>query len=257
MRLGGKVALITGAATGVEGELTGFGGASARLFAREGAAVMLSDVNEESGEKTAAQIRRDGGDVLFARLDVTRETDWERAISDTVARFGKLDILVNNAGIGGGRRGLEETTEEFWQAQMDVHAKGMFLGIKHVVPEMRKASGGSIINLSSIAGLIGMPLSTAYSAAKAANRLLTKAAAVQYASDNIRVNSVHPGYCVTPLTDKNFSDPEYGPRLLSTVPIGEFGGADDIASGILFLASDEASYVTGAELVIDGGVTAQ
>ena len=255
MRLAGKVALITGAATGVEGELMGFGGTSARLFAKEGARVVLGDVNEVSGEKTASQIREGGGDALFLRLDVTDEQNWIDAIQTTVSRFGKLDILVNNAGTAA-PIGLEDTSEELWDAQMDVHAKGVFLGTKHAIPEMRKIGGGSIVNISSIYGIIGSPASTAYHAAKGASRLLTNAAAIQYAKENIRVNSVHPGYCTTPLTREGFLDPERGPRLLANVPLGRFGVPDNIAYGILYLASDESSYITGSELVIDGGVTA-
>ena len=180
MRLEGKVALITGAATGVEGDLMGFGGASARLFVQEGAKVVLSDINEEAGQKTVAQIREAGGEAMFIRLDVTREEDWQRAIETTVSTYGKLDILVNNAGTGA-RGTVEETTEEAWDSQMDVHAKGTFLGTKHAIPEMRKVGGGSIVNISSIYGIVGSPTSTAYHAAKGASRLFTKSAAIQYA----------------------------------------------------------------------------
>jgi cyclopentanol dehydrogenase len=226
MRLAGKVALITGAAAGVQGELMGFGGAAAWLFARERAKVVLGDIKDEMGERTAAQIQEQGGEALYLHLDVTREEDWTRALQTTVSRYGRLDVLVNNAGTGA-RFPVEETTEAVWDAQMDVHAKGVFLGTKHAIPEMRKAGGGSIVNISSIYGLVGSPTSTAYHAAKGAIRLFTKSAAIQYAKDNIRVNSVHPGYCLTPLTSDGY------------------------------LASDESSFVTGAELVIDGGTTAQ
>ena len=255
MRLEGKVALITGAATGVEGELMGFGGASARLLVREGAKVVLTDIDEEGGQKTASQIREDGGEAIFVRLDVTSEQDWRNAIQTTVSNYGSLDVLVNNAGIAA-RLGLEDTTEELWDAQMGVHATGVFLGTKHAIPEMRKVGGGSIINISSIWGIVGSPASTAYHAAKGASRIFTKAAAIQYANENIRVNSIHPGFCTTPLT-QGFGDTERRAELLGKVPLGRFGEADDIAYGILYLASDESSYVTGAELVIDGGVTAQ
>ena len=256
MRLQGKVALITGAATGVEGQTMGFGGASARVFAKEGAKVVLTDINEVDGRKTAAQIGESGGDAMFRRLDVTSDEDWSDAISATISRFGRLDILVNNAGTSA-RSTVEGTTEEEWDAQMDVHAKGVFLGTKHAIPEMRRAGGGSIINISSIFGLVGSRASTAYHAAKGASRIFSKAAAVQYAPDNIRVNSVHPGFALTPLTEEAFSDPELiGPRM-ETIPLGRLGNAYDIANGILYLASDESSFVTGSELVIDGGVTAQ
>jgi len=156
MRLEGKVALISGAATGIEGELMGFGGAAARLFAQEGAKVVLSDINEEGGLKTAEQIRESGGDAIFVRLDVTNEQDWIDAIQTTVTRFGRLNILVNNAGTSA-RLTVEETTSEIWDGQMALHAKGVFLGTKHAIPEMRRIGGGSIINLSSINGLVGGP----------------------------------------------------------------------------------------------------
>lgn len=257
MRLESKVAVITGAAAGLEGQLMGFGGAAARMFAREGAKVVLTDIKAEMGEATAAQIRENGGNVFFMTQDVTDEDRWQEVIGETVARYGRLDILVNNAGTGA-RLTVEETSVDDWQGQMDVHAKGVFLGTKHAIPEMRKAGGGSIINVSSIYGIIGSPTSTAYHAAKGASRLFTKSAAIQYASDKIRVNSVHPGYCWTPLTDPGYSGEE-GRRdwSLERIPIGRLGNADDIAHGIVYLASDESSFVTGSELVIDGGTTAQ
>ena len=257
MRLEGKVALITGAAAGVDGDLMGFGGASARLFAQEGAKVVLTDIKEEMGQKTAAQINELGGDVIFLPLDVTNEQGWIDVIAAAVSKYGKLDVLVNNAGTGA-RTTVEETTVETWDGQMDVHAKGTFLGTKYAIHEMRKVGGGSIINVSSIYGLIGSPTSTAYHAAKGAIRLFSKSAAVQYAKENIRVNSVHPGYAHTPLTAPGYSH-EVGRAewCLERIPIGRLGNAYDIAYGILYLASDESSFVTGAELVIDGGTTAQ
>ena len=256
MRLEGKIALITGAATGVQGELMGFGGATARLFVREGAKVVLTDVNDQSGEKTADQIREEGGEALYVHLDVTREEDWINAIQVTIATYGKLNILVNNAGTGA-RQTVEDTTEELWDSQMDVHAKGTFLGTKSAIPEMRKVGGGSIVNISSVYGIVGSPTSTAYHAAKGAIRLFTKSAAIQYAQENIRVNSVHPGYALTPLTQRGYDNPEYYENIRSKIPMGRVGTADDIAYGMLYLASDESSFVTGSELVIDGGTTAQ
>ncbi|MGQ4809647.1 Cyclopentanol dehydrogenase [Candidatus Entotheonellaceae bacterium PAL068K] len=257
MRLAGKVALITGAAAGIEAELMGFGGAAARLFAREGAKVVLTDIKEEMGHKTAAQIQEFGGESLFIRHDVTSEEDWQEVIHTAVATFGTLNVLVNNAGTGA-RYTVEETTTEVWDAQMDVHAKGVFLGTRCAIPVMRRARGGSVINVSSIYGLVGSPTSTAYHAAKGAIRLFTKAAAIQYAKDNIRINSIHPGYCVTPLTSESYAtDPERRAWCLGQTPLGRLGNADDIAYGMLYLASDESAYVTGAELVIDGGTTAQ
>ena len=256
MRLEGKVALISGAASGVAGELMGFGGAAARMFCREGAKVVLGDINTDGGERTAAQIRADGGEARFVKLDVTREGDWVDAVAAAVAAYGRLDILVNNAGTGA-RYTVEETTEAAWDGQMDVHAKGTFLGTKHAVPEMLKAGGGAIVNISSIYGIVGSPTSTAYHAAKGAIRLLTKSAAIQYAGDGIRVNSIHPGYCHTPLTDGSYQNERHFAWINERIPVGRVGNADDIAYGIVFLASEEASFITGAELVIDGGTTAQ
>ena len=256
MRLEGKVALITGAAAGVEGELMGFGGASAHLFTREGAKVVLCDINEEMGQKTASQVRDNGGEAIFVRLDVTSEQDWADAIKTTISSFGRLDILVNNAGTSA-RYNVEDTTVEVWDGQMDVHAKGVFLGTKFAIPEMRKVGGGSIINTSSIYGIVGSQTATAYHAAKGAVRIFTKAAAIQYAKDNIRVNSVHPGFAATPLTRESYADPERYESTLERIPMGRVGNAYEIAYGILYLASDESSFVTGSELVIDGGVTAQ
>ena len=257
MRLEGKVALITGAAAEVEGELMGFGGSAARMFAKEGAKVVLTDIKEDMGQKTAIQIRENGGEALFLRHDVTSEQEWIEVIRTTVSTYGKLNILVNNAGTSS-QQNVEDTTVEAWEGQMDVHAKGVFLGTKHAIPEMRKVGGGSIINISSIYGIIGSPTSTAYHAAKGASRLFTKSAAIQYAKENIRVNSVHPGYALTPLTAGGYKDE--GQRrewVLARIPLGRLGNADDIAFGILYLASDESSFVTGAELVIDGGTTAE
>ena len=216
MRLENKVAVITGAAAGIEGQLMGFGGAAARMFAREGARVVLTDIKTEMGEATAAQIRENGGDAVFLPHDVTDEHRWSEVIADAAARYGKLDILVNNAGTGA-RLTVEETTVEDWDGQMGVHAKGVFLGTKYAIPEMRKAGGGSIINVSSIYGLVGSPTSTAYHAAKGAIRIFTKSAAIQYAGENIRVNSVHPGYCWTPLTDPGYSGEE-GPTGMVAGP---------------------------------------
>ena len=251
MRLENKVALITGAAHGVKGELMGFGGASAWLFAEEGAKVALTDIDTDSGERTVAQMRDEGHDVMFIELDVTVESEWKRAIQATLDAYGTLNILVNNAGTAGSGK-VEDTTESSWDRQMDIHAKGVFLGTKHAIPPMRDAGGGSIVNISSIFGIIGSRGSTDYHAAKGASRIFTKSAAVQLARDGIRVNSVHPGFCLTPMNERGFSA-----RLLEQIPMDRVGNAMDIAHGILFLASDESSYMTGSELVIDGGVTTQ
>ena len=256
MRLEGKVSLISGAATGVEGQTMGFGGASAHLFVGEGAKVVIADIDEDQGEKTVSQIRERGDDVMFVRLDVTRDRDWTDAVQATVSHFGRLDILVNSAGTTV-RTTVEETTEDVWDQQMDVHAKGTFLGTKHAIPEMRKAGGGSIVNVSSIAGLVGFSSSTAYQAAKGAIRTFTKSAAIQYARHGIRVNTVFPGFAMTPMTKAIFRPGEALDARLSSVPMGRLATPEEIAYGILYLASDESSFVTGSDLVIDGGMTAQ
>ena len=256
MRLEGKVALISGAASGVQGELMGFGGAAAKLFSLEGAKVVLTDINDELGQKTANEIGKAGGEALYFHLDVTKEEEWVKVIAETVSRFGRLDVLVNNAG-STARYTVEETTVEAWDSQMDVHAKGVFLGTKHVIPVMRKVGGGSIINVSSIYGLVGSETSTAYHAAKGASRLFTKSAAIQYAKENIRVNSVHPGFALTPMTQRGYQNPEYFESIRARIPMRRVGTASEIAYGMLYLASDESSFVTGSELVIDGGTTAQ
>ena len=256
MRLEGKVALLTGSASALQGELMGFGGAAAWLFVREGAKVALSDINDEVGRRAVSELVDSGADAIYLHLDVTSEAQWKAAVQATISAFGRLDILVNNAGTGATYT-VEETTEEVWDAQMAVHAKGMFLGTKHAIPEMRQVGGGSVINVSSINGLIGSPTSAAYHAAKGAVRLFTKAAAIQYAKDSIRVNSIHPGYAMTPLTREMFSDSDQLAVRIARVPMGRAASAVEIANAILYLASDESSFVTGSELVVDGGVTAQ
>jgi len=249
MRLENKVALISGGARGM-------GAAEARLFASEGAKVVIGDVLDEEGRQTEAEINETGGECLFVRLDVTSENNWQEIVAATVARFGKLDILVNNAGIA--RPGtVEETTSELWETIMDINAKGVFLGTRAAIPEMRKAGGGSIINISSIYGLVGSGGSTAYPASKGAVRLLTKSTAIQYAGEGIRANSVHPGYISTPMTEAIGVDPDRNQRILASTPLGRWGEPEDVAYGVLFLASDESSFMTGSELVIDGGWTAQ
>lgn len=197
-----------------------------------------------------------GGECLFIRLDVTSEADWQKAIAATVSRFGKLDVLVNNAGIYRTER-VEETSEASWDLIMDINAKGVFLGTKWAIPEMRRAGGGSIINISSAAGLVGNPLGAAYSATKGAVRIFTKAAAVQYAKDGIRVNSIHPAIIETPMTVNLIADPAARRGRIADIPLGRIGRPEDIAYGALYLASGESSFVTGSELVIDGGRTAR
>jgi cyclopentanol dehydrogenase len=233
------------------------GAAEARLFAREGARVVIGDILDAEGKRVEAGIAGGGGEALFVHLDVTSEADWERAVASTVSRFGRLDVLVNNAGVGGGSR-LEDTTAEAWDRGMDVNAKGVFLGTKAAIPAMRRAGGGSIVNISSQLGMVGMERSSPqYQASKGAVRTLTKLTAVQYAHERIRANSVHPGPVVTAMTEARRSDPAHYQYMVSRIPLGRYGEPDEVAYGVLYLASDEASFVTGSELVIDGGWTAQ
>ncbi len=249
MRLEGKVALITGAARGQ-------GAAEARMFAQEGAKVILADVTDQEGMAVAAEIAEAGGDALYMHLDVTNEEEWDTAIQSAVSSFGKLDILVNNAGIW--RRGhVLETSSEQWDDIMDINAKGVFLGTKAAIPEMRKVGGGSIINISSTAGLVGSKTSAAYSASKGAVRIFTKSTAIQYAAEGIRANSIHPGPIDTDMGDQVWPDATSREASISRTALARIGTANDIAYGALYLASDESSFVTGSELVIDGGVTAQ
>jgi NAD(P)-dependent dehydrogenase (short-subunit alcohol dehydrogenase family) len=250
MRLAGKVALISGAARGM-------GAAEARLFAREGARVVLGDVLEAEGHAVQADISAKGGEAIFTRLDVTREADWVDAVALAVSRFGALNVLVNNAGIGGAGR-IEETSEQLWDQVMTVNAKGVFLGTKAAIAAMRRSGGGSIVNISSQLGLVGFEDSSPqYTASKGAVRLLTKTTALQYAKDGIRANSVHPGPIVTPMTERRRADPATYQRMVSRIPLGRYGEPDEVAYAVLYLASDESSFVTGSELVIDGGWTAQ
>jgi NAD(P)-dependent dehydrogenase (short-subunit alcohol dehydrogenase family) len=249
MRLEGKVALITGAARGQ-------GAAEARLFAQEGAKVIVADVSDPEGIAVAAEIAEAGGDAIYVHLDVTDESEWEAAVQSAITSFGKLDILVNNAGIW--RRGhVMETSSEQWDDIMNVNAKGVFLGTKAAIPEMRKAGGGSIVNISSTAGLVGSKTSSAYSASKGAVRIFSKSTAIQYASEGIRANSIHPGPIDTDMGDQVWPDPTSREASISRTALSRIGTAQDIAYGALYLASDESSFVTGSELVIDGGVTAQ
>ncbi|MDA1189782.1 MAG: glucose 1-dehydrogenase [Chloroflexi bacterium] len=258
MRLKDKVALISGAARGLKGEVMGIGGAAAWLFAQEGARLVLADLDEERGEATAAQLRASDAEAVFVKLDATNAVDWQHAVSLAVQAFGRLDVLVNSAGTTHSHS-VEGLDLQDWNAQMDVHAKSVFLGMKHSVPAMLESGGGSIVNISSMAGIIAVS-SAAYAAGKGASRILTKAAALQYAKDGIRVNSVHPGWTDTPLarsTMHHIMTDGSGDTRAQRVPLGRLGRAGEIARAVLFLASDEASYITGAELVIDGGVTAQ
>ncbi|MDA0263402.1 MAG: glucose 1-dehydrogenase [Chloroflexi bacterium] len=250
MRLQDKVALISGGSRGM-------GAFEAELFVREGAKVVVGDVREDEGRALVAKIAGQGGDAVFVRLDVASEADWDAAVSQAVQRYGKLDVLVNNAGVSA-RGSIEETTVADWDRVMDINAKGVFLGTRRAIPEMRKTGGGSIINISSQLGLVGMAESSPqYQASKGAVRLFIKSAAIQYASDGIRVNSVHPGPIVTPMTEARRADAAVRQVMVSRIPLGRYGESEDVAYGVLYLASDESSFVTGSELVIDGGWTAQ
>ena len=249
MRLENKVALISGGARGM-------GAVEAKLFTTEGAKVVIGDVLEEDGRRTEAEINEAGGECLSVPLDVTNEVAWQDAVQAAVRRFGKLDILVNNAGIYRTER-VEEVSEELWDLVMGINAKGVFLGTKHAIPEMRNAGGGSIVNISSVAGLVGDHISAAYASSKGAVRLLTKSAAIQYAKEGIRCNSVHPGTIETPMTADMLVDPQYRQDRMERTPLQRLGTAQDVAYGVLYLASDESSFVTGSELVIDGGRIAQ
>ena len=249
MRLENKVALISGGARGM-------GAVEAKLFAEEGAKVIIGDILEEEGRKVEAEINEGGGGCVFVSLDVSNEEAWQNAVNEAVSRYGKLDILVNNAGIYRAHN-VEETTSDEWDQVMDINAKGVFLGTKHAIPAMRDAGGGSIVNISSVAGLVGSRATSAYNASKGAVRLLTKSTAIQYASDGIRANSVHPGTIETPMTEGFLADPSMRQDRMDRTPIGRLGKPEDVAYGALFLASDEASFMTGSELVIDGGRTAE
>ncbi len=250
MKLAGKVALISGAARGM-------GATETQLFVAEGAKVVIGDILEAQGRELEAEIKAGGGEAVFVRLDVTNETDWQGAVERAVSQFGKLDILVNNAGVSGSGR-VEDVTLDEWNRVMTINSTGVFLGTKTAIPAMRQAGGGSIVNISSQLGLVGVDNSSPqYQASKGSVRLLTKATAIQYAQEGIRVNSVHPGPIETPMTESRRADPDMRKVVLSRIPLGRYGQPEDVAKGVLYLASDDASFVTGSELVIDGGWTAQ
>ena len=254
MRLEGKVALITGGAHGM-------GAVEAKLFAKEGARVSIGDILEDEGRKVEAEIVEAGGEAMFVHLDVTQEDAWREAVASTVARFGRLDVLVNNAGIGSSEA-PDRLDTWAWDRLMEVNARGVFLGVKYGIQEMLKIGGGSIVNISSISGIVGQSSThLGYNASKAAVRLLAKTAAVQYAKNGIRVNSVHPGVMPPMLSSRPPDDlekyVEQRNKIVASTPMGREGRPEEVANAVLFLASDDASYITGAELVVDGGFTAQ
>ncbi len=249
MRLAGKVAIISGAASGM-------GAATARRFAKEGARVTVGDILEDEGRQVVSEIVAAGGTAAFMRLDVTDEAAWRGVVEATAAKWGRLDILVNNAGISGSAvKDLLDT--DAWNRVMAVDSTGVFLGTKYAVRQMQKNGGGSIVNLSSISGVVGQTVvHMSYNAAKGAVRTMTKSTAVQFGRDRIRCNSVHPGLMPPMRTSGATADPEVRARMLKTVPLGRTGEVDEVANAVLFLASDEASYITGAELYVDGGYLA-
>ena len=245
-RLDGEVAIITGAARG-QGE------AEARMFTREGAKVVLTDILDEQGRAVAQEI---GDAAHYIHLDVSQEDQWQKAIRETVKTFGRLTILINNAGIGLKEDfGVEQTSLEVWNKVLAVNLTGAFLGMKYAISAMREAGHGSIVNISSIAGIVGGGGLPAYHASKGGLRLLTKTAAIQYAKEKIRVNSIHPGGVDTAILDP-FGE-RWKQRAAKWHPVGRIAKSDEIAYGVLYLASQESTFVTGTELIIDGGVTAQ
>ena len=250
-KLDGKVALISGGARGQ-------GAAEAETFAREGAKVVFGDILDTEGQKVEAAIRATGADATYVHLDVTSEADWQRAVQTATGRHGRLDILINNAAIIIPRVPIEDRTAAEWDQVMAVNAKGVFLGTKYAIPAMRQAGGGSIVNISSVAG-IGQSLhqEPAYAASKGAIRIFTKVTASQHAVDKIRCNSVHPGPVDTEMFHSAFRDPEAMARRLQRIPLQRMGTVAEIVSAVLYLASDDSSYMTGSELVIDGGALAQ
>src|SRR5882757_534352 len=261
-RLPGKVAIVTGGASGIGAE-------TARAFATHGANVVLCDVQDDLGATVAQEIRDEGGVAEYRRLDVCDEAQWIALVSDIERAHGKVNILGNIAGISGRPAGmtvqasgvmtgmaLAEQTLESWNRIMEVNSTGVFLGTKSVIPSMQRAGGGSIINISSICGIVGSFANAAYHASKGAVRIFSKSAALQYAKDQIRVNSVHPGFVDTPMARPGLLGNESGKARMDATPLGRFGKPIDIAMGCLYLASDESAWVTGSELVIDGGMTA-
>ena len=249
MRLANKVAIITGG-TG------NLGAIQVQKFALEGASIIIADIDSVRGEQLEREIQNGFGNAVFNYLDVTKESSWIDLINKTERTFGLPTILVQNAGIYRSGKILETNVEE-WDSIMTVNAKGVFLGTKSVLPKMIHAGGGSIVNISSTAGIIGSRLSTAYNPSKAAVRIFTKSTALQYAKDNVRANSIHPGPVESDMLSQVYPDMQLKRERGSEIPLGRFASPVDVCNAALFLASDESSYMTGSELVIDGGLTAQ
>jgi 3(or 17)beta-hydroxysteroid dehydrogenase len=251
-RVKGKSAIVTGGAGGL-------GRAQALLLSREGARVVVSDTREAEARKVVEEINAQGGEALFLRHDVSKDAEWERVMKETVSRFEKLDVLVNNAGVMIWKK-IEDTSLEEWRWLMSINLDGVFLGTKHAMGVMKKSGGGSIVNISSVAGMIGTLDTSAYHASKGGVRIFTKAAALECSKAgygyNIRVNSIHPGVIKTPMVGGLLEDEDKMKTALGWIPMGHFGDPEDVAHGVLYLASDESRYITGTELVIDGGWTA-
>ena len=249
MRLVDKICVITGASNGM-------GAAEAKLFAKEGAQVILCDIQDQLGKSLATDINESGFSANYVHLDVTKEDQWESLISFITKEFGRLDVLVNNAGISSSGPDFLDT--EQFDKVMHVNSRSVFLGMKSVIPLMVKQSKGSIVNISSVSGIIAQNYDhMGYSASKAAVRLMTKSVAVKYASKGIRANSVHPGILPPMTTSQGTADPEVRKGMISDVPMGRAGLVEEVGNAVLFLASDESSYITGAELPVDGGLTAK
>jgi NAD(P)-dependent dehydrogenase (short-subunit alcohol dehydrogenase family) len=247
-RLSGKVAIISGGARGM-------GEAHGRLFAEQGACVVLGDVLDREGEAAASSLQRLGFRVHYRHLDVTSESAWQAAVEFAEMQWGKLDILVNNAAIVGSRRALDQEIEEDWQRVTEINQRGTWLGMKSCVPAMQRAGGGSIVNISSMNGIVGMPDYFSYQASKGAVRMMSKSAALTYARDHIRVNTVCPGLIATPMGEEDGADANKA--FIAATPLARAGDPLDVSYGVLFLASDESRYITATELVIDGGYSAQ
>ena len=249
MRLEGKVAIVSGASGGMGAE-------EARLFAREGAKVVIADIIDDGGEAVARQIEDSGGEAIYVHTDVTSAESWDALVETTLDKYGKIDILVNNAGISSGSH--EDPLDiDGWTRIMDVNATGVYLGTRSVIPTMQQAGSGSIVNISSIMGFVGGEGGhPAYHASKGAVRIFTKATAVRYGPDGIRANSIHPGF-MPPMRSSNVRSDDQRQELIDLTPLRRTGETIEVANGVLFLASDEASFVTGTELVIDGGFIAR
>ena len=248
-RLDGKVALISGGGRGQ-------GAAEARKFTAEGAKVVFGDIRDDEGRAVEAEIKAAGGEARYVHLDVTQEADWQSAVAEVVNRYGGLHILVNNAGIVIPRAAIEDRTVEEWDLVQAVNLKGVFLGTKHSIPAMRAAGGGSIINISSVAGYgQSTTQEPAYAASKGAVRIFSKVTATQHAKDKIRCNTIFPGPVDTEMIHAAMSDPKVLAERLSRVPLGRLGRIEEIIAAVMFLASDDSAYMTGGEMVIDGGAT--